>query len=185
VPICLLEVSYGYDAAGVRGYTRDMVATDRSGLYTHDAGPLTGRERIRVLWRRGRASCQGRDWLRGFQQGTLNAEGTAITALNDAVLPSAQPSRARYCVPICWLDSSLTVNGVTTPQTRTVNAVNEYLTIDPDGPGGPQPPVWLTHDDNGNLTHDPTARNAGDAAAPSGQEVNRHAIACPTWLTGG
>jgi len=162
VPICLLEVSYGYDAAGVRGYTRDMVATDRSGLYTHDAGPLTGRERIRVLWRRGRASCQGRDWLRGFQ-----------------------PSRARYCVPICWLDSSLTVNGVTTPQTRTVNAVNEYLTIDPDGPGGPQPPVSLTHDDNGNLTHDPTARNAGDAAAPSGQEVNRHAIACPTWLTGG
>jgi len=30
-------------------------------------------------------------------------------------------------------------------------------------------------------THEPTARNAG-AAAPSGQEANRHAIACPTWL---
>jgi RHS repeat-associated protein len=147
----LFEVSYGYDAAGGRRYTRDMLATDHSELYTHD----------------------DRDRLRGFKRGVLNEAGTDIeTPLNDPVLPSAQrwDQGAGLDKRGNWLDSSLTVNGVTTPQTRTVNAVNEYLTIDPDGPGGPQPPVSLAHDDNGNLTHDPTARNAGDDPAPAGQK---------------
>ena len=52
--------------------------------------------------------------------------------------------------------------------TRTVNEANEYLTIDPNGTD-PPPPVTLTHDDNGNLTQDPTAKNAGDGPTPSGQ----------------
>jgi hypothetical protein len=64
----LFEVNYGYDAAGGRRYTRDMLATDHSELYTHDA----------------------RDRLRGFERGTLNAEGTAIAALVDAAMPSSQ-----------------------------------------------------------------------------------------------
>ncbi len=52
-------------------------------------------------------------------------------------------------------------------------SLNAYLTIDPDATGS-APAVTLTHDANGNLTQDPTARNAGDGVTPTGQKYDHH-----------
>jgi len=60
-----------------------------------------------------------------------------------------------------------------TLQARTVNGVNEYDSIDPDGPpdeGQPpnQAPVSLSYDAAGNLLCNPLAPSAGPSA-PAGQ----------------
>lgn len=81
------------------------------------------------------------------------------------------------------------VSPVTTTETRMSNGVNEYEAIDSDGPG-PQPPVNLGHDANGNVALDPTARNLGDGEGgvpdPSGQtyeydEENRLTAVRRAW----
>jgi RHS repeat-associated protein len=145
-PTMLVEYDYGYDAVGNRLYTRDMVATDRSELYGHDA----------------------RNRLRNFERGTLDSGGTTINPnLPDSVLPSQQQwtldARGN------WVDFSTTLNGNTTQQTRKRNEVNEIQTLDPDGSGG-QPAVALLNNNNGNLTENPWAFNAGDSGTPTGQK---------------
>jgi len=143
----LLSAVYGYDVVGNRAFTLYSNESNHSEVYTHDA----------------------RDRLRAFGRGVTNLDHTAIqTPLMDPVLPSAQ-TWTSLDKRDNWLDSSLTINGNTTQQTRTVNDANEYLTLDPDG-SGPQTAVDLTHDANGNLTQDPTARSAGDGSTPSGQK---------------
>ncbi len=146
----LLDLEYDYSPSGVRLYTANNLTPGRSELYTHDP----------------------RQRLRGFDRGTLNTARTAIaTPLNDAVLPSEQnwsdlDRRGN------WLAFDETLNGTTTPQTRTRNGVNEYLTLDPDA-GGSASPVSFTNDAAGNLTVNPLARNIGDGSggipSPSGQ----------------
>ncbi|HPD32399.1 MAG TPA: RHS repeat-associated core domain-containing protein [Phycisphaerae bacterium] len=147
-PTMLVEYDYGHDAVGNRLYTRDLMATDRSELYEHDS----------------------RNRLRNFERGTLNTAGDDITTpLVDPVLPSQQQwtdldRRGN------WLDFSTTLNGQpAVQQTRTVNGVNEVLTLDPDGSGG-QSPYTLANDNNGNLTENPWAFNADDSGAPTGHK---------------
>ncbi len=114
--------------------------------------------------------------MRSFLEWTRAAVRTAIaTPLNDAVLPSEQnwsdlDRRGN------WLAFDETLNGTTTPQTRTRNGVNEYLTLDPDG-GGSAAPISFTNDAAGNLTVNPLARNIGDGSggipSPSGQTYEK------------
>ena len=147
-PTMLVEYDYGHDAVGNRLYTRDLMATDRSELYEHDS----------------------RNRLRNFERGTLNTAGDDITTpLVDPVLPSQQQwtdldRRGN------WLDFSTTLNGQpAVQQTRTVNGVNEVLTLDPDGSGA-QSAMTLANDPNGNLTENPWTFNADDSGTPTGQK---------------
>jgi YD repeat-containing protein len=151
----LFRVEYGWDAAGDRTYTRDGGDSTRSEVYTHDA----------------------RHRLRDFTRGTLNAEGTAITVpAPSAYLPQRQnwPFNGPYSGPNTldrrgnWRETLTTVAGETFQDLRSVNAVNEVVDRDPDGLGD-LPLTALTHDNNGSLTLDPLARNAGDGSVPSGQ----------------
>ncbi len=129
----LFHVEHGWDAGGNPTFKRDLVDPTQSELYRHDA----------------------RDRLREFQRGTLNAEGTdVVTPTPSAYLPQSRAwdgldRRGN------WLASTTTIAGQVTTDPRTANAVNEYLTRDPDGLG-PQPPTALTHNANGNLTDDGT-----------------------------
>ncbi|MBP7937790.1 MAG: RHS repeat-associated core domain-containing protein [Phycisphaerae bacterium] len=137
----VLDTSFGYDAAGNRTYTRNNMTASHSELYAHDA----------------------RNRLVDMQRGTLNTANTAITTpLLDPLMPSQQQWNQGNGLDRRgnWLDFRATLNGSTTQQIRTANEVNEYLLV-----GG----TVVSHDDNGNMTADPTARNAGDGLTPTGQ----------------
>ena len=142
----LFDVQHGYDAVGNRLWTHDNLRAGRDELYTYD--------------RLNR--------LRGFTRGTLNAERDALTALLDhPYLPNEQ-SWATLDRNGNWaeLDESIGVPQVTVDEYRSANAVNAYLTI----AFGANPAQNLTHDANGNLTLDPTARNVSDTpGSPTGQ----------------
>ncbi len=148
----IFKVGYGYDAAGNRTHKYDYVRPERTELYEYD--------RL--------------DRLRGFARGVPDANPpTEIdTPLADADLASAQTwttmdRRGN------WRVYDTTLDQASASETRTRNGVNEYESIDPDGPdapGGPLEPVSLVYDDGGNLTLDPLAAKAGDDPnAPSGQ----------------
>ncbi len=143
----IFDVQYGFGPAGNRLFTKNLLQSDRSELYGHDS-----------LYR-----------LRSLSRGVLNANNDAITTplVHPALATAKQWTNLDHRGN--WLDVSATINSVTTQQTRTPNGVNEYESIDPDGPD-PQPAVALVHDANGNLTLDPLALNVGDAGAPSGQK---------------
>ena len=140
----LFDVSHGYDPVGNRLWTQDNLRAGRDELFTYD----------------------NLNRLRSFQRGTLNAPRTAIeTPLNHAFLPNQQIFTLDRNGNWDQFDSSLGVPPVTVNEYREVNAVNEYLTLT-IGQGTPQS---LTHDDNGNLTYDPTAWNYNDTTAPTGR----------------
>ncbi len=112
-----------------------------------------------------------------MDRGVLNVAGTAVeTPLDHPVLNSNQ-QWADLDRRGNWLDyrwASVQGGQATTyQQTREANGVNEYPSIDPDGPdpqGGPPnaAPVSLTYDAAGNLTLNPLAPNVGPSA-PAGQ----------------
>ncbi len=145
----LFHVEHGYDAAGDRLWRQDLLHTNRGEKYVHDA-----RERVSSL-----------------RRGTLTAEHTIPPGnmLLDPVLPGRQSwtldRRGNWGILVT------AINGQPITQARTPNAVNEVLTIDPDGSGAGVPPVALTYDDDGDLALDPTAWNAGDppGGSPSGR----------------
>jgi RHS repeat-associated protein len=143
---------YGHDAVGNRTYSRNLAEPGRSERYGYD-----NLNRLTVM-----------------DRGTLNAAGTAVeTRLSHAALATMQQwvdldHRGN------WLDyrQAYAEEGVMTSyaQTRTANGVNEYESVDPDGPPGEgQPPnldpVSPSYDAAGNLTLDPLAANAGGGAA--------------------
>jgi len=176
----LFHVEYGYDAVGNRLFTRSLTPglADRSELYEYDQ----------------------RHRLRRMQRGTISPGGDPlpqlVSPLADDDLAAVQewpidPQSPGLDRRGNWNEFAETigVTPVTTTQTRSPNGVNEYEAIDPDGPG-PQSPVDLAHDANGNVTLDPTARNLGDGEGgvpdPSGQvyeydEENRLTAVRRAW----
>ena len=165
----LMEIQYGYDAAGNCTFTRRQGGPeDRSERYGYD-----NLNRLTVM-----------------DRGVLNTSGTAVTApLSHPVLNSNQ-QWAELDRRGNWLDYRWTITSGEDPnnyasyrQTRTANKVNAYEEIDPDGPGDPPslPSVTPGYDMAGNLKFDPLAPNVG-ASAPAGQcdRVTNHSS--PWWL---
>ena len=140
----LFDVQHGYDPVGNRLWTKDYVRAGRDELFEYDA----------------------LNRLRGFQRGTLNTEKTAIeTPLDHAFLPNEQVFNLDRNGNWDQTVESVGVPQMTVDEHRSVNAVNEYLTVT----FGANPAYNLTSDDNGNLTSDPSARNAGDGVDRTGQ----------------
>ena len=143
----LFRVQHGYDLVGNRLWTKDLVRSTRDELYEYD----------------------NLNRLRGFQRGTLNAnrDDLNLTLVHD-VLPSEQAFALDLNGNWDQFDQTVGVPAVTVNEYRTVNDVNEYITLTID-----ETDYTPTHDDNGNLTYDPRAENIGDAAGtPSGQEYD-------------
>jgi len=67
--------------------------------------------------------------------------------------------------PLTGWQHTRRLNNVVTWEAPTVNGVNEYTSIAVVSQASPPDPVVPGYDDNGNLTADPTAPNAGGQAA--------------------
>ncbi len=133
----LFKVEYGYDAVGNRLYTDNKIHLNRSQQYVYD----------------------NLNRLRSFKRGEFD---TNTKTISNILSTPQMPGQSDWTLDSRgnWDQFLNTVNGTISTETRTANGVNEYLTINR---GTPQLP---THDDNGNLTLDPLAPNAGAPRKP-------------------
>jgi len=165
-------VQYGYDPAGNRTFTRNLTPglTDRGERYGYD-----NLNRLTVM-----------------DRGVLNVGGTVVAPVLEHPTLDSKQQWANLDRRGNWLDYrwARTDNGQSTTylQARTANGVNEYETIDPDGPpaeGQPpnQAPVPLSYDAAGNLTLDPLARSAGGGPGATTQPCGAGVppVVCGQW----
>lgn len=154
-PLTAFSTAYGYDAVGNRKFMRHsgLAPEDRSEHYDYD----------------------GRHRLKQVDRGTLSTSGDQVTTqLQQSVLAGKQ-EWSNLDRRGNWSEYKETVNSGLTTQTRSANDVNQYTSIDPDGPASGSPctsgcayAVMPSYDAAGNLTTDPLAKSTGDTS-PAGQ----------------